>query len=177
MILVGLFGALARAPLFAHPRYCARAVAGATMVVMVTRPMNTKIMRRRVVDPPLFHLANDRQSIVSCGILVGSTCLPFLRPRSPRLGLLWSMATSSRQCSLFALALMRCDVPSDMMSALDSWPCNNGLSGTQTLTGKRANRRGAQTYQCQGMKRMILGLPPRALVCIVMWFTRCDARL
>jgi len=44
LILVGLFGVLARAPLFAHPRYCARAAASATMVVMVKRPMNTKII-------------------------------------------------------------------------------------------------------------------------------------
>jgi hypothetical protein len=76
LILVGFFGVLARAPFFAH-RYCAMAAASATMVVMGIRPMNTNIMRRRVVDPPLFHLANDRQSIVSCGIFVGSTCLPF----------------------------------------------------------------------------------------------------
>jgi hypothetical protein len=49
LILVGFFGVLARAPFFAH-RYCAMAAASATMVVMGTRPMNTNIMRRRVVD-------------------------------------------------------------------------------------------------------------------------------
>jgi hypothetical protein len=48
---------------FAH-RYCAIAAASPTMVVMGTRPMAIKIMWRRVVDQPLFHLANDRQSIV-----------------------------------------------------------------------------------------------------------------
>ena len=38
------------------------------MVVMDTRPMNTNIMRRRVVDPWRFHLANDRQSFVICDL-------------------------------------------------------------------------------------------------------------
>jgi hypothetical protein len=47
------------------------------MVVMGTRPMDITIMWRRVVDQPLFHLANDRHSIVICGLFVGSTGLPF----------------------------------------------------------------------------------------------------
>jgi hypothetical protein len=76
LILVGFFGVLARAPFFAH-RYCAMAAASATRIVMDTSPMNTKIMWRRVVDAPRFHLANDRQCIVICGIFVGSTALPF----------------------------------------------------------------------------------------------------
>ena len=47
------------------------------MVVMGTRPMAIKIMWRRVVDQPLFHLANGRQSIVIYGLFVGGTDLPF----------------------------------------------------------------------------------------------------
>src|SRR5262249_742400 len=30
-------------------------------------------IRRRVVDPPRFHLANDRQSFVICGIFIGNS--------------------------------------------------------------------------------------------------------
>jgi hypothetical protein len=41
------------------------------------KPMNTKIMCRRLVDPPRFHLANDRQFFVICGIFAGnSDCQP-----------------------------------------------------------------------------------------------------
>jgi hypothetical protein len=47
--LAGFFGVLACAPFFAH-RYCAMAAGGATTVAMDTGPMNTNIMRRRVVD-------------------------------------------------------------------------------------------------------------------------------
>ena len=80
------------------------------MVVMVTRPMNTKIMWRRVVDPPLFHLANDRQSIVICGICFGGTDLPFSKTSSSTLGLLQSITNIIAALQLFALALMRCGV-------------------------------------------------------------------
>ena len=77
----------ARTVFFAR-RYCAMTAASATMVVMGTRPMNTKIMWRRVVDQPLFHLANDRQSIVICGIFVDGTDLPFSKTSISTLRLL-----------------------------------------------------------------------------------------
>jgi hypothetical protein len=91
---------------FAH-RYCARAAASATMVVIGTRPMNTKIMWRRVGDPPLFHLANDY-------------C--YLRHLRWRHWLTFSKTSISKAwpalvngdiiaaLQLFALALMRCGV-------------------------------------------------------------------
>jgi hypothetical protein len=58
---------------FGHPLYYAIAAANATMLAMVTKPMNTKAMWRPVVDPPWFHLVNDRQSFVICGIFAGWT--------------------------------------------------------------------------------------------------------
>jgi len=50
LILVGFFGVLARAPSVVHPLYCAMAAVSATVIVMVRRPMNTKVMRRRLAD-------------------------------------------------------------------------------------------------------------------------------
>jgi hypothetical protein len=115
-ILAGFFGALARARFFAH-RYCAMAAASATMVVVGTRPMNTKIMWRRVIDQPLFHLANDRQSIVIFGTFVGGTDLPFQRPLQ---GLAPALVDSEhhRGRAVVALALMCCEVLSKVLPDL-----------------------------------------------------------
>jgi hypothetical protein len=84
------------------------AAASATMVVMGTTPMNTNIMRRRVVDQPLFHLANERQSIVICGIFVGSTDLPFSKTSISK-G--WPASVNhDRRSAVVAIALIRCDM-------------------------------------------------------------------
>jgi hypothetical protein len=53
------------------------AAASATMVVMGTRPMNTNIMRRRVVDRRGSILRVTANQLLFCGIFVGGTELPF----------------------------------------------------------------------------------------------------
>jgi hypothetical protein len=58
---------------FARWLYRAVAAASATMLAMVTRPMNKKIIRQRVIHPAWFHLAIGRQSFAIC-----DTCLAAL---------------------------------------------------------------------------------------------------
>ena len=116
------------------------------MVVMGTRPMNTKIMWRRVVDQPLFHLANDRQSIVICGIFVDGTDLPFSNTSISTLCLLQSMANIIAALQLFALALMGCGVSFkvllDLALIFAGWTFGNFCISLFERRGVRAHRPG-----------------------------------
>jgi hypothetical protein len=73
LILVGFLSALERAPLFCLSPLLRYGSSERDDGRDGHKPMNMKIMCQRLVDPPRFHLANDRQSFVICGIYVGNS--------------------------------------------------------------------------------------------------------